>query len=404
MMPAKSKIQIVAEPTILFLICALILSPLAATAIYMVAKVLPEVERRIPSSWMQKVSLAGMEAIQAPPSLSFDSVMSARLQSWVSEAFNKRFVGREALVRWTSELYYRAFNVSTSKSAELVLGKDDFLFEMMYLKEYFLERPEKEDILKFTRDIAKFQRICESRKIPFTLLLTPSKASIMPGMAPEPWASWYDDRPRSYELLRDSLKRAGIHFVDGHELTKAQISDGVPTFAKGGTHWTTRTAFRSSQEVVNELIRQGAELKPLTANLAIRMTPHWSKESSDSDLFDLMNIVTEWTYPCGVAEIDQVESTGKKLRVVLVGGSFTYMLGRQLRDSNQFSSLPFYFYYKVDFSEFVTGSGAPGPHPLDFERDIFSADCIILELNEQIIGKPNHIRAFLKDAFDSVAE
>jgi hypothetical protein len=66
--------------------------------------------------------------------------------------------------------------------------------------------------------------------------------------------------------------------------------------------------------------------------------------------------------------------------------------------------LDFYFYYKLAKVSVVDGNELPeiSPAPdLDFERDVFQADCLIIEMNEQQMSEPdNRVGNFVRDALE----
>ena len=112
----------------------------------------------------------------------------------------------------------------------------------------------------------------------------------------------------------------------------------------------------------------------------------------------------KWRYPCERLTIAaRPTPPERQLKLVTVGASFSWELLRQLSSSGQFSETDLFFYYKVRKSVVDNGNvrdirGDPAT-PLDFEREIFGADCLLLEINEASALYPeHHLSHFVADA------
>ena len=72
-------------------------------------------------------------------------------------------------------------------------------------------------------------------------------------------------------------------------------------------------------------------------------------------------------------------------KLVMIGGSFLEAMSKELTASQQFSEINLLFYYNWNKKN------------LDAERDIYPAQCLILEVNEQKLVDPQHLQLFFKD-------
>src|SRR5205807_1435181 len=131
--------------------------------------------------------LGGIQVVREPPSYSWKTFWNAKLQGSIGDHFDSSFAGRELLIRLTNEAYFRAFRVSPMRSASIVIGKDQSLYEAQYLEEYTHERPDKAAIEEWVDQLMQFRDLCAQRGIAFVLVITPSKAAIMPEWMPEKW-------------------------------------------------------------------------------------------------------------------------------------------------------------------------------------------------------------------------
>ena len=337
--------------------------------------------------------------------------------SWTSanpEAFKKEladrvntgFFGRDFLIRWTNELWYRAFRMCAAKSADIIVNKDGSLIQSVYLEEYCVTRVRMKDLEPLVLDLKRMQEVCEKLNIGFALLITPSKAAICPeAIAPE-WIKRYDPRPRAYDCLVPLLKKHGIRFVDGHELAlRAKPTAPAPVFPKGGIHWGQFAASRVTNALAEELKAQGKSVAPISYSLRVEKTGG----IEERDLHNLMNLATPWRYPIAkLGIVPNPPEEGKRPSMAVIGGSFMWRVIQQLVASQQFSEINGYFYYKLFKTcnpDIENGSFRVVRKPtgeLNFAREIYGADCLVLEVNEQAIPDATHLKTFLRDALANV--
>lgn len=346
---------------------------------------------------------------------SWKNFFSARYQSAAAADFDRAFPGRECLVRLYNEFYFRAFGQSTVRD-RFVFGRDSQIFELAYLKEFFLHRPDAEKLEAMVRDIAALQEACRRSGIAFAFVVTPSKASIYPEYAPEAWQSRLDPRPQGHDELVGLLKKHGVYFVDGAGLAREEKARGdarAPVFPKGGAHWGSTTALAASNALLKLLRGQGLPVNGLNAQVSFSEDPYSKENESDNegieaDGWSVMNLAFPWRYPvvrCAV--LPDSKNKPPKLTAVFVGGSFLYRPIHQLMDSAQFAEIDYYYYYSESLKRYVLAGKEPLVEKVespDFGRDIFAADALVLEVNEQRISDPVHLRQFLKDALNNLPD
>ena len=96
----------------------------------------------------------------------------------------------------------------------------------------------------------------------------------------------------------------------------------------------------------------------------------------------------------------------ERLKMTVVGGSFCWELIRQFKASRQFSAIDQFFYYKLykwREADDLSGQVRSPAVPLDFNAEVFGADCLLLEINEASAPQPeHHLSEFLRDALAHV--
>jgi hypothetical protein len=123
----------------------------------------------------------------------------------------------------------------------------------------------------------------------------------------------------------------------------------------------------------------------------------------DDDLIRLMNLARASREPTERLTIrPSARAESERLNLAVIGASFSWQLMRHLKASRQFSGIDVYFYYsgfKWREADDVSGQVRSPALPLDFESEIFGADCLLLEINEASALYPeHHLSAFVKDA------
>ncbi|MDD5349516.1 MAG: hypothetical protein PHQ12_04825 [Chthoniobacteraceae bacterium] len=330
----------------------------------------------------------------------------AQASDWkkdITKEFNENFLFRTELIRGTNEAFFRLWNVSPAPIAEVAIGKDDFLYEKGYLREYFLDRPKAESLVPLVEKIKRFQDLCDRCGIKFALLITPGKPSIHPEHIPDEWMERYDSRPRAYALFLPLLQRYGVRYVDGPAITQ-QAKPQTPTsiFSKGGTHWTYHGALFTTNALIDCLREQGEDLARIETT-----PPKVSNEptGTDTDLLVFINLLKPWNYPVTQFDIKPADTEKPRLgRMTFIGGSFSWQIAQEIEASKQFSEVDVFFYYKIykAINSSIVGTRGSMRMPtgtVDFENEIYANECLVLELNETIIATQKHLSAFLDDAF-----
>lgn len=359
------------------------------------------------TEWLRNETLVGMKASEAHVPLSWSTVRSGSYQSAAAARFNENFAGRELLIRSTCETWYRLFKRSPLSSIAISLGRDDFVFQDYYLQEYCLTRTSAEQLEPLVRDMRRLQDACEHFGVAFLLLITPSKAAIMPEYIPPAWLRRYDLRPRAYHQLVPLLTKHGIHFVDGHALTaQAKAHAPAPIFPKGGIHWGEYGAWVTTNALVAALEAQGKSLKSIQHFLPYVTD---EPEGEDADVVSLMNLVVPWRYPVARMKIEGSPGfPGRPLNATIIGGSFATQVARQLSACGQFSEVEIFNYYKKFKWSVVDGIINLARMPVnevDFDREILATDCLVLEANEAALAikGPHHLITFVDDALKHIA-
>lgn len=403
----KLNLRRLTERTLAIALALLFVMPLLLTVVRSLpvkSKATLKLSRWLDRNWIGEPHLIGVTDPEPDVQLTWHSLRNGEFQKRKVLQFNESFAGREALIRFTNELWFRLFHDTASASSAVVVSEHDVLFEKGYLEEYFLGREKKPALEPWVRDLRRLQDFCRRIGMGFVVVLTPGKASIYPEDTPRAWRRWYDPRPRGCVLLKELFRENGIVFVDAIDLVEREKLKGppVPLFPKGGLHWNWRAAFVATNAVQACFAEQNKPVQPIELlGSSISNNP----VGEESDLLQLMNLAHPdrlSSYPCERLTIKPEATSPAHLNMAAIGGSFTWALLRQFKASGQFSDINFYFYYKLYKTREIVGNSKivrKPATPIDFNREVFAADCLLLEINESAAVAPIHdLSVFIKDA------
>ena len=381
------------EKTLVALIILFFTMPLLLTALLSL-----DSSHRLHARWLRNESLSGMQLASPAIPFSWRNVISGKYQEQLGMEFNKGFMGRECLIRLGCEAWYRVFKQSALNTAHIHVGRHSNLFEEAYVREYCIERKPAAELAPLLTQLKQFQDVCERRGIRFALVLTPSKAALLPEALPANWLARMDARPRGYDLFAPLLKQYGVRYVDGHAISEGVKRSGLaPVFPKGGIHWGDEAALLTSEAILKEL---NAGENESIGHVRASMEPSYT----DQDLAMLMNLAIPWTFLVARGNITRGEVPPEHQQsIVIVGGSFMWKMAEFLSKTAIFFQVDCFYYYKkwkTCFFDGVPQKIREPTGPVNFASEVFASQNIVVELNESMINNPLHVTAFLDAALE----
>lgn len=346
------------------------------------------------TSLFPPIPLAGVEESSPLPRPSWASL---KMGSWQGDAerwFAANIGFRGFFVRTDNQLGYWLFReISPKMGTGIVVGRGDVLFERayvdVYLKRPTLPDPEVADLvgrLKTLRDRLR------DRNVHLLLVISPSKVALCPeNLPPRYYRPGVDPSPPVYRHVLPLLQRQGINLVDAPAILESEKRSGTyPVFPRGGTHWSSYGAAVVCDRVGREMEELLGKKLPRVRLTNIRYSP--IPEDTDKDLLDLANLwlpqllYEELPYPRTLRPRDLMRLRDRyQPRVLVVGSSFSYLLVKYLDQFHLCSKLDLYYYFK-SFQSLPSGEhGTLDPRKLDWDKDVFSHEVIILEINETIL-------------------
>jgi alginate O-acetyltransferase complex protein AlgJ len=357
--------------------------------------------------------LAGIVSSTEFPCFSVDGWLSGRYQKNYAEAFSKIFGLRACLIRISNQVYYTVFRKSYMYDQNLIVGREEMLFEKGYLLEYCgLSSVPGDEVLQGSVDkLMLLQKKLADRGIVFAVLITPSKASIYPENIPDTFRQQKKMTLRMYDKMLSLFTKAGVRFVDGHALTLVEKArERGPVFGKGGTHWTHYAASFSVDRLIVSLEEGAGQVLPhlVRSNVHLESSARAYEHTSDEDLAKLLNLLTHRhsVYVPAATYTRDNATLPRRKTILFMGDSFTWNLLDVLHEGQIFQQMDFYYYYSRMKASYVAGQEHTvelkvNVKKIQWDKEIFNHDFLVLSLNE-IYLKSDYVDAFVDDALKNL--
>jgi hypothetical protein len=297
------------------------------------------------------VPLMGTEKRMPKPDFSwaawFDGDYAPRLEKWLTGNIGLRGF----LVRLACQVNYSVFGkTGMSGGTEITLGRDHWLFETAYIKQA-VRQPEMglQKAVRFAEEAARLQSALHERGIAFLVVISPSKAEVMPEYLPPSVALAPKTDVTGYARVTAEMKKRQVAFLDGRKLFLDLKAGGESNlFPSAGTHWSHYSAWlawQASAALLNGQVPD-LDLQPQAIGSVVMHAPL----GADDDLKQLLNL---WSFEPGgprplpypmVAPPPPV--LRDRYKALVTGDSFSLTLIDAMARSGQFLQIDLLYYFK----------------------------------------------------------
>jgi len=358
--------------------------------------------------------LGGVQNKVKKPKISRKAFTEGEFQKEFDQWFTKNLGFRGPAVRSENQLNFSLFgDMSSKSSSNIVLGRDNFLFELAYIHSYNRNYPMGEAVINNVADKLRTLQLQLKQKlgVAFALVITPSKPEIYPEMVPDSFIHpSREKRVSDYEIFKRIAPTKGLNVVDGVEISKKLKEEtGYFVFAPGGVHWGYWTACEVGNEVINSLEQQmGKSLQKLDCGPAeFRDRPF----HADRDLLNLANLWDEsfWARPVPYPNLKKMVYNPESYHptVLMVGDSFAWNPLRFFDKDAIFRKRKFLYYYSTEYNFWTTGSvekpkknkskkNHKGKIKLDWKTTFSDRDAVVIFVNQSVLHSTG--LGFLDDA------
>lgn len=324
------------------------------------------------------------------PQWSWSVWLSGAWQTNFEQWWNQNLGFRGALIKTVNQINFSVFKeISSGGNVKIVLGKNKMLYEKGYITNYHGRDTVPLSVLeKQVAQLVALQRKLEQKGIVLVVVISPSKARVYPEYLPAAWARKQPATPLTdYERIKPLLAQTSIPLIDSTEFFLTKKSE-IPylLFPEGGTHWSYYSACLVQSEIMRILATQLA--KPLRNVDCTPVGVDTQVVGTDRDLSDLLNIWDK-TAIVGPTPHPKLAGIGDKNayapRVAAIGDSFIWTLAAVAHSARLYAEQDIYYY----FESRRRYPALPEPQirdRLDWEKDFFSKDVIIIETNEVAVN------------------
>lgn len=250
-------------------------------------------------------------------------------------------------VRFHNEWQYRLFRAS--KTEKLILGKEDYFYEEMYITEYLGHNFIGDQLMKKrVEELKKLQDILKREyQIDLIPVIEPGKAHFSPEFIPDRYHP--DQKGRSnYESFMDWSKKLGVTYLDLNHYFK-ELKQQTPhlLYSKYGVHWSTYGLWQAADTLTHFIENQ--------CNIDLPEIIHLGDTSStfnkdlDFDLEPPMNLLCELPHEKMNFPIIKIvaNKNSTKPKVLTIGDSYYWGLINSGYTGQMFSQHDYWYYNKT---------------------------------------------------------
>ncbi len=298
-----------------------------------------------------------------------------------AEAYTKQNIGfANNWVRLNNELNFRLFRYSGTK--KLVLGKDDYFYEEIYITEY-LGRNYIGDFFveKKVKALKKLQILLKKEKgIDLILVFEPGKAYFSPEQIPDRYHPEIKSTS-NFDSFLYYCKKENVNFLDLNNYFKEyKKKTNHLLYSKYGVHWSTYGMWQAAFQLVNIIERtSGFDLPEI-----IQISDSTSTISKDLD-FDMeppMNLLKELPHEKMYFPVMQFRTDPSKElpRVLTIADSYYWSIWNSPIKQHLFSQNDYWYYNKTIYPDIWD----PAIYVVDSTRkqNIESLDIILLMITD----------------------
>ncbi len=195
--------------------------------------------------------LDGAFELEKYPEFSKSAWLDNSWQKKMSRYLNEHLGFRPLLIRCKNQLDFTLFRKLNTEG--IVDGKEDWLYEYDYIREYIGEDFVGEKIID--RRIRQFKFLQEylkkEKNIDLVLVLEPGKATVLPEYIPE---KYVPEKPpvTNTEVYLKKIKRYQLQYIDlDAYFRKLKDSVAYPLYPQYGIHWSEYGAFLAADSLLH---------------------------------------------------------------------------------------------------------------------------------------------------------
>lgn len=319
--------------------------------------------------------IGGIE-YQETPNFSTKSWLNGEFQKDAQLYLEQNIGLRNYFVRSRNQVYFSVFSEPTAR--EVVIGKNNFFFELNYIKEYVGENAiETKKLAEFTRKAKVVQDSLLAQGKEFLIVIAPGKASMFPEHIPDKW----DNKPRgprNHDVVLEALIRSNISVMDASTwFVNMNAKSKYPLYCETGIHWSFYGEALFLDSLTRYLNNKNIHVPTLSLKpIRTSKTPKFPDDDIEQGMNLLFDIPNETlAYP----ELNY-SHVQKSSNALLIGDSYLWNMYVMKRYSKLFNRFSLYFYNE---DRYTNNYGKDTKvNPTIFRTDVNQSNCVILLATE----------------------
>lgn len=262
---------------------------------------------------------------------------------------NQNFGFRNIFVRINNQIDYSVNNIAHAN--EVVVGRDGYLYEDKYIKEYFgLNYVGDQKIVEMTAKLKKVQDTLKKLNKDMIVVLAPGKATYHPEFIPEKLI--VEKGMTNYAAYVQEFTNNGINYVDFNKwFLEMKPKVKYPVYGKCGIHWSKYAELLAADSLVNYFHKNGYE--SISRIVVDEIIVNKKNVEGDYDIGDGMNLLFEMdVYPMAYPRFHMTENPkAHNPKVLVVADSYYWGMYNSGISSNIFNNGKFWFYNEQIFPD-----------------------------------------------------
>jgi hypothetical protein len=245
--------------------------------------------------------------------------LTANYQHEKEEYLNSMFGFRNTLVRLNNQIDFNLFNKANAK--DVVIGKENYLYELNYIKAYTGQDFIGKDSITHTLDRLKFiSDTLQKLNKQLIVIFAPGKASFYPEYIPDEYLK--TKNITNYSLFVQGAIQRKLNTIDFNKwFIDNKHKSKYPLYPQHGVHWSTYGATLAADSLIKTISTlRNINMPHLTFN-SVRME---QAHGNDYDIADGMNLLFKFkSFDLAYPNLNEVDTVKKiKPKVLVISDSF----------------------------------------------------------------------------------
>ena len=302
--------------------------------------------------------------------------------NWFNEKFqtdfekyeNQNFGFRNIFVRINNQIEYSVNNIAKANS--VIIGKEEYLYEDNYIKEYFgLNYVGEQKVVEMTSKLKKIQDTLKKLNKDMIVLLAPGKGTFYPEFIPERLR--VEKGLTNYAAYVREFKKNGINVLDFNKwFLEMKPTTKYPLYGKCGIHWSKYAELLAADSLVKYFCKTRCETISRIIIDEIVVNKH--NVEGDYDIGDGMNLLFEMdVYPMAYPKFHITENLkANNPKVLFVADSYYWGMFNSGFSAKIFNNGQFWFYNEQIFPDSYQSPKAVAD--IDIKLEVEKNDAIVL--------------------------